>query len=74
MYTPIVVIVPAVAFQVTPVLLVPLREAVNCWLAPVCRLAPDGEMEIPITEGELFTVTRAEADFVVSATVVAVTV
>jgi hypothetical protein len=38
---------PAVAFQVTLVLLVPVTKAVNSWLAPVCRVVLGGESVTP---------------------------
>ena len=62
---------PAVAFQVTPVLLLPLTVAVNCWVPPGCSDVEAGEMD---TATGALTVTVAEADLVVSATLVAVTV
>jgi hypothetical protein len=34
--------VPPVADQVTAVFVVPVTVAVNCWVAPVARLAVDG--------------------------------
>ena len=61
---------PAVADQVTPVLVVPVTVAVNCCVAPVCNEAEVGETEIA-TGAE--TVTLAEADLVVSAMLMAVT-
>jgi hypothetical protein len=60
-----------VADQVTLVLLVPVTVAVNCWVPPVARDADLGDTEIT-TGAE--TVTVAEADWVVSAALVAVTV
>jgi hypothetical protein len=65
------VIVPPVPDQVTDVLLVPVTVAVNCCVAPVCREAEVGLMVI--ATGTV-TVTVAEADFVESATLVALTV
>jgi len=62
--------VPPVADQVTAVLLLPVTVAVNCCVAPVISEAVVGEMA---TETAV-TVTVAEADLVVSATLVAVTV
>ena len=38
-------IVPALADQVTAVLLVPVTVAVNCWVAPDSTLALAGETE-----------------------------
>lgn len=52
---------------------VPCTLAVNCCVAKVRMLTVDGETEIEVTVGAL-TVTVAEADFVLSATLVAVTV
>ena len=62
--------VPAAAAQVTAVLLEPLMVAVNCCVPPVSSEAEIGEM---VTETAV-TVTAAEADLVVSAALVAVTV
>ena len=72
MYSPAVETVPAVAFQVTPVLLVPLTVAVNCCLPPVPTAAEVGEIVTDTTGALTFTV--ADADLVASATLVAVTV
>ena len=63
-------IVPPVADQVTAVLLLPVTVAVNCCVPPVCSEAEVGVMLIDTR----VTVTVAEADFVVSAKLVAVTV
>lgn len=73
MYKPEDEIEPPVALQVTAVFVVPLTEAVNCWVPPVCSAALLGVMETTIGAGAL-TVTVAEADFVLSAALVAVTV
>ena len=62
---------PAVADQVTAVLLVPVTVAENCCVPPVGSEADVGDTEI--TTGAA-TVTVAEADLVVSAALVAVTV
>ena len=70
MYSPVVEIVPALAFQVTAVLLVPVIVAENCCVPPVWSEADVGDTEI--ATGAL-TVTAAEADLVVSAMLVAVT-
>ena len=70
-YSPTVVIVPPVAVQVTAVLVVPLTVAVNCCVPPVVSEAVVG---LIATATGTVTVTVAEADFVVSATLVAVTV
>jgi hypothetical protein len=64
--------VPPVTAQVTVVLLLPVTVAVNCCVAPTDKEAERGESDTAIT-GAL-TVTVAEADFVVSATLVAFTV
>ncbi len=71
-YRPLLLIVPPVAVQVTPVLAVPETVAVNCCVAPVDRAAMPGETPMA-TEGVVDTVTMAEADLVGSATLVAVT-
>jgi hypothetical protein len=74
-YRPLVLTLPPVAFHDTAVLAVPVTEAVNCCLAAVCRLVLIGERVIPTpTGGGAATVTRAEADLVASAALVAVTV
>ena len=73
MYSPVLEIVPPVADQVTAVLLVPVTVAVNCRVAPVCMDAEVGLMLTTTGGGTAVTVTAAEADFVVSATLVAVT-
>ncbi len=52
------------------VLVVPLTVAVNCCVAPVGSDADEGEME---TETGVLTVTIAEEDLVLSATLVAAT-
>jgi hypothetical protein len=67
------VIVPPVADQVTAVLLLPLTLAVNCCVPPVGSDADPGVMETATT-GAALTVTLADADLVVSAALVAVTV
>lgn len=74
-YEPILETVPqpvaGLTDQVTPELLtVPLMEALNCWLLPTDRVALVGDMVTTIE----FTVTVADADFVLSALLVAVTV
>lgn len=53
---------------------VPVTVAVNCCVAPTCTEAVAGEMATETTGGGAVTVTLAEADFVESATLVAVTV
>ena len=73
MYSPVLEIVPPVADQVTAVLLVPVTVAVNCRVAPVCMDAEVGLMLTTTGGGTAVTVTAAKADFVVSATLVAVT-
>lgn len=69
-------IVPDTAFQVTAVFDVPVTMAVNCCVAPVCTEIELGETVTPIGAGGavVVTVTVAVPDFVVSATLVAVTV
>ena len=62
---------PAVADQVTAVLLVPVTVAENCSVLPVRSDADVGESEIATGAA---TVTVAEADLVLSAALVAVTV
>lgn len=72
MPSPVVETLPAVAFHVTPVLLVPLTVAVNCCVPPVPTAAEVGEIEMDTT-GTL-TLTVADADLVGAAALVAVTV
>ena len=80
MYSPALETVPTTALppatpftcQLTAVLLVPLTVAVNCRVPPVVSEADVGEM-LSETVGAV-TVTVAEADLVVSATLVAFTV
>ena len=64
---------PAVADQVTAVLLLPLTVAVNCCVPLVKMEAEVGEI-VTETTGAALTVTVAEADLVVSAALVAFTV
>ena len=73
-YRPEVVIVPPVADQVTPVFDVPVTLAVNCCVAAVCSDAVVGLIVTETGGGGAVTVTVAEEDLVVSATLVAVTV
>ena len=61
---------PAVADQVTAVLLVPVTVAENCCVPPVRSEADVGDTE---TATGALTVTAAEADSIVSAMLVAVT-
>ena len=61
---------PPVAAQVTAVLLVPVTVAVNCCVPPVTREAAIGLTLTPTN----VTVTVAEADLLLSATLVARTV
>lgn len=70
MYKPEVEIDPPVAVQVTAVFVVPVTLAVNCWVPPVSIDAEVGVIEMPTR----LTVTVAEADFVASAALVALTV
>ena len=66
-------IVPPVADQVTAVFVLPVTVAVNCCVPPVCSDADVGLM-LTATGGGAVTLTLAEADFVLSAALVAVTV
>jgi hypothetical protein len=68
-YKPAEETVPPVADQVTAVLLEPETVTVNCCVPPVSSDEEAGVIETA-TEGE--TVTVADADFVGSATLVAV--
>lgn len=70
-YRPEVDTLPPVALQVTDVFVVPVTVAENCCVPPVRSDADVGVIE---TATGAVTVTVAEADFVVSATLVAVTV
>ena len=70
MYSPEAML-PAVADQVTAVLLEAVTLAVNCCAPPVNSDAEVGEID---TATGALTVTVAEADLVLSATLVAVTV
>ena len=65
--------VPPLADHVTAVLVVPVTVAVNCWVPPVCTDAELGLMLTATGGGGVVTVTVADADFVVSATLVALT-
>ena len=67
-------IVPPVADQVTAIVVVPVTVAVNCCVPPVCTDAELGLMFTPTGGGGTVTLTLAEADFVLSAALVAVTV
>jgi len=71
-YIPVDEIVPPVADQVTFVLDDPVTVAENCCLPATCREAEVGLM-LTATVGAAATVTDAVADFVASATLVAVT-
>jgi hypothetical protein len=64
---------PPVPDQLTAVLLDPDTVAVNCCEPPACSVVEDGLIATETT-GALLTVTVADADFEVSATLVAVTV
>jgi len=64
---------PAVADQVTPVLLLPVTVAVNCCVPLLNIEAETGEI-VTATTGAVLTVTFADADLVESATLVALTV
>lgn len=65
--------VPPVVDQVTAVLLVPVMVAVNCCVLPVSSEAEPGEMDTATTEGSV-TVTVAEAELLLFASLVTVTV
>jgi hypothetical protein len=71
-YRPVEEIVAPVAVHVTAVFALPVTVAVNCCVAPVCSVALVGET-VTETAGAVWTVTLADALFVVSATEVAVT-
>jgi hypothetical protein len=74
-YSPEVLTVPPVADQVTEVFELPVTVTENCKVALVSKAADVGLMVTDTTGGgAVVTVTDAEADFVVSATLVAVTV
>jgi hypothetical protein len=73
-YRPELETVPPVALHVTAVLPVPVTVETNCWVAPVCNEAVVGVSATATGTGALVTVTSAEAVFVLSATLVAVTV
>ena len=62
---------PPLVVQVTPVLVVLLTVALNCWLLPAASETDAGET---VTAIGAVTVTVAEADLLLSATLVAVTV
>src|SRR5437763_1696281 len=70
---PLVETVPPVAVHVTAALEVPVTVAVNCCVCPACRVALVGAT-VTLTTGAGCMVICADADFVVSATVVAVAV
>jgi hypothetical protein len=63
---------PPVADQVTAVLVAPVTDAVNCFVPPASTEVEVGEI-VTETAGAV-TVTGAEADLVLLATLVAVTV
>ena len=65
--------VPPVADQVTAVFVLPVTVAMNCCVPPVCSDAEVGLMLTATTGDAAVTVTVADADFVVSATLVALT-
>ena len=66
-------IVPPLADQVTAMFVLPVTVAVNCCVPPVCTDAEIGLMLTATGGGGAVTVTVADADFVVSATLVALT-
>jgi hypothetical protein len=77
-YVPDELIAPNAAVHVTDLsAIVPWTDDVNCFELPAATVAVVGETEIELTTGVdpgVDTVTLAEADFVLSATLVAVTV
>jgi hypothetical protein len=72
-YRPLLEIVPPLADQVTELFVLPVTVAVNCCVVPVCSDAEVGLMLTVTGGGGAVTVTVADADFVLSATLVAVT-
>jgi hypothetical protein len=70
-YRPELETVPLVAVQVTAVLLVPLTVAVNCCVVPACI---DVDVGLIDTATGAVTVMVDDADFELSATLVAVMV
>ena len=72
-YSPLLDTVPPVADQVTDVFVLPVTVAVNCCVPPVCSEADVGLTLTTTGGGGAMTVTLAEADFLVSATLVALT-
>lgn len=72
-YNPELDTVPPVAVHVTAVFELPVTVAVNCCVAPVWIDAEAGLMETTTGGAVVVTVTVAEKDTVVSATLVAVT-
>ncbi len=64
---------PAVADQLTAVLLLPLTLAVNCCV-PLLNIEADTGEIVTATTGAALTATFADADLVESATLVALTV
>jgi hypothetical protein len=72
-YRPDVEIVPAVADQVTDVLLEPVTVTVNCCIPPVWMDEDVGLMDTVTGGGSTVTVTLADAVLLGSATLVAVT-
>ena len=73
LYKPEAETVPPLALHVTEVFEVPVTEAVNCCVPPACNDAEVGEIVTATTDCAV-AVTCAEADFVESAVLVAVTV
>ena len=72
-YRPLLETVPLVADQVTAVFVLPVTVAVNCCVPPVCNEADVGLRLTTTDGGGAMTVTVADADFVLSATLVALT-
>jgi hypothetical protein len=73
-YRPLVLTVPPVADQVTAVFALPVTVAVNCCVPPVWTEADVGLTLTAPGGGAEVTVTVADEDLVVSATLVALTV
>jgi hypothetical protein len=73
-YKPEAEMLPPLANQVTAVLLLPVIDVLNCCVLPTCTAAEIGVIDNVIAGAVVVTVTAADADFVESAALVAVTV
>ena len=73
-YKPEAEMVPPLADQITLVLLLPVIDALNCCVLPTCTAEEAGVIDSVTAGAVVVTVTAADADFVESATLVAVTV